>query len=135
MKKPNNFFAKKYISSLVIAAFLILSVLTAYNIKTGNESPESANTEVKETAEENVQETIGDNDDVISSNERPSVSRDEEDDEETQSEKEIEDSDTSKEEEEKYSYDGKNDLTWPLIGNIILPYSMDTTVYYTTLDQ
>ena len=135
MKKPNNFFAKKYISSLVIAAFLILSVLTAYNIKTGNESPESANTEVKETAEENVQETIVDNDDVISSNERPSVSRDEEDDEETQSEKEIEDSDTSKEEEEKYSYDGKNDLTWPLIGNIILPYSMDTTVYYTTLDQ
>ena len=36
MKRPNNLFQKKYISSLVIAAFLILSVLTAYNIKIGN---------------------------------------------------------------------------------------------------
>lgn len=140
MKKPNNFFARKYISSLVIAAFLILSVLTAYNIKTGNESPETANTEVKETAEENVQETIGNNDDVISTDERPSVSRDDEE-EVTQAENETEKDDTSKEEEteskvaREYSYDGKNDLTWPVIGNIILPYSMDTTVYYTTLDQ
>lgn len=161
MKKPNNIFKRKYISSLVIAAFLILSVLTAYNIKTGKESPEASNTEVKETAEENVKETIGNNDDVIESGDRQSVSRDR-DNEETQSENATEYNNTSKEEEndednktkntteetmdktanetgnqttEKYSYDGKNDLTWPVIGNIILPYSMDTTVYYTTLDQ
>lgn len=31
-------------------------------------------------------------------------------------------------------YDGEQILTWPLIGNVILPYSMDTTVYFQTLD-
>ena len=34
-----------------------------------------------------------------------------------------------------YHYNGKKKLTWPVMGNIILPYSMDATVYYTTLDQ
>ncbi len=28
----------------------------------------------------------------------------------------------------------KSTLTWPVQGNVILPYSMDTTVYYKTLD-
>lgn len=32
-------------------------------------------------------------------------------------------------------YDGEQTLTWPLIGNVILPYSMDTTVYYATLQS
>lgn len=32
-----------------------------------------------------------------------------------------------------YSYDGEQSLAWPLNGDIILPYSMDTTVYYATL--
>lgn len=32
-------------------------------------------------------------------------------------------------------YDGKSKLEWPLVGNVILPYSMDTTVYFQTLDQ
>ena len=148
MKKPNKLFEKKYISSLVIAAFLVLSVLTAYNIKTGKEGPEASNTEIKETEEEKVKETIGDSEDVITSDETRSR-EDYDDDDREQAENQEEDKDTSvkdkkedKKEEEKnedtlkqYSYNGKNDLTWPLIGNIILPYSMDTTVYYTTLDQ
>lgn len=33
----------------------------------------------------------------------------------------------------KYSYDGEQSLAWPLNGDIVLPYSMDTTVYYATL--
>ncbi|MGN0467058.1 MAG: peptidoglycan DD-metalloendopeptidase family protein [Lachnospiraceae bacterium] len=32
-------------------------------------------------------------------------------------------------------YDGKQKLEWPLLGNVIIPYSMDTTVYFETLDQ
>ena len=73
MKKPNKLLNKKYISSLVIAAFLILSVLTAYNIQFGNNRQEEKDTSGK--------------------------------------------------------------MPWPVMGNVILPYSMDTTVYYTTLDQ
>ncbi|MCD8019382.1 MAG: hypothetical protein LUF92_07300 [Clostridiales bacterium] len=57
MRRPNQFLKKKYISSLVIAAFMILSILTAYNIRTGREDTE--NTE--------AEETIGNSDDVISS--------------------------------------------------------------------
>lgn len=32
-----------------------------------------------------------------------------------------------------YSYDGEQSLAWPLNGDVILPYSMDTTVYFSTL--
>lgn len=32
-------------------------------------------------------------------------------------------------------YNGSQTLTWPVTGDVILPYSMDTTVYFQTLDQ
>lgn len=32
-------------------------------------------------------------------------------------------------------FDEENSLAWPVIGNVILPYSMDTTVYYKTLEM
>lgn len=31
-------------------------------------------------------------------------------------------------------FDEEQSLVWPLVGNVILPYSMDTTVYFQTLD-
>ena len=193
MKRPNKLLNKKYLSSLVIAAFLILSVLTAYNIRFGEEK-----------AETEVEETIGDNEDVISSGEarigsreqsdgadnadeagsgrneedgaddadRTESGRDEEDgaddaDETGSGRKEADDTDdaegtgsrrdetndadetagdrgltndTSEEDDSRtsqthFAYDGKQRLSWPVMGNVILPYSMDTTVYYTTLDQ
>ena len=31
-------------------------------------------------------------------------------------------------------FDEESSLAWPVIGNIVLPYSMDTTVYFQTLD-
>lgn len=177
MKRPNKLLNKKYLSSLVIAAFLILSVLTAYNIRFGEEK-----------AETEVEETIGDNEDVISSGEarigsreqsdgvdnadEPGSGRDEEDGaddaDETESGRDEEDdaddadeagsgrdetadadetagdrgltNDTSEKDDSRtsqthFAYDGKHRLPWPVMGNVILPYSMDTTVYYTTLDQ
>lgn len=32
-------------------------------------------------------------------------------------------------------YNGKDKLKWPLAGNVVLPYSMDSTIYFKTLDQ
>lgn len=32
-------------------------------------------------------------------------------------------------------YNGTDKLSWPVDGNILIPYSMDTTVYFETLDQ
>ena len=166
MKKPNKFLNKKSISSLVIAAFLILSVLTAYNIRFGNNGPDTA--EMEETE---VEETIGNNDDVISSGDariedEQDENQEEETDEESHEEETTENAgaedeenqsgdgrddgaqeeesrgsnDTSEEEEQEadfshFSYDGSRKMPWPVMGNVILPYSMDTTVYYTTLDQ
>lgn len=180
MKRPNKLLNKKYLSSLVIAAFLILSVLTAYNIRFGEEK-----------AETEVEETIGDNEDVISSGEARIGSReqsdgadDTDDAEGTESGRNEEDgadnadeagsgrneedgaddadrtesgrketddadetagdrgltNDTSEKDDSRtsqthFAYDGKQRLPWPVMGNVILPYSMDTTVYYTTLDQ
>lgn len=40
----------------------------------------------------------------------------------------------AKAEESTLTYNGQQELAWPLIGDIILPYSMDTTVYYQTLN-
>lgn len=36
---------------------------------------------------------------------------------------------------EASSYDGTTKMDWPVTGNVLLPYSMDTTVYFKTLDQ
>ncbi|MBS6722691.1 MAG: M23 family metallopeptidase [Clostridiales bacterium] len=164
MKRPNKLLNKKYLSSLVIAAFLILSVLTAYNIRFGEEK-----------AETEVEETIGNNEDVISSGEAHIGSREQSDgaddaDEAGSGREEADDTDdaegtgsgrdeedgaddadetagdrgltndTSEKDDSRtsqthFAYDGKHRLPWPVMGNVILPYSMDTTVYYTTLDQ
>ena len=32
-------------------------------------------------------------------------------------------------------YNGTDKFAWPVSGNVIIPYSMDTTVYFETLDQ
>ena len=193
MKRPNKLLNKIYLSSLFIESFLFLSVLTAYNIRFGEEK-----------AETEVEETIGNNEDVISSGEarigsreqsdgadnadRAESGRDEEDgtdnaDEAGSGREEADDTDdaegtgsgreeaddtddaegtgsgrdetddadetagdrgltndTSEKDDSRtsqthFAYDGKQRLPWPVMGNVILPYSMDTTVYYTTLDQ
>lgn len=37
--------------------------------------------------------------------------------------------------EDNISYDGTTKLKWPISGNVILPFSMDSTIYFQTLDQ
>lgn len=165
MKRPNNLFQKKYISSLVIAAFLILSVLTAYNIKIGNAEGNKVDNGTKTENTEKSNDVIG----PVSGGEEDSTVNNDMDVEpnaegntETEEQSETdrlngntnngtEDNDinadnrnseakSNKQEADDnsdavYNYNGKKKLTWPVMGNIILPYSMDATVYYTTLDQ
>lgn len=194
MKKPNKLFQKKYISSLVIAAFLILSVLTAYNIKIGNAEGNKADNKTKTENTEKSNDVIGpvsgDSSDSTANNDmdvepgeetngEQGKSRSDElnsnedsdaDDEgvsddtkyrsdsgsrrnsmtqnETDTKDNIDANDNNESSETRdskgdskgsgdsvYNYNGKRKLSWPVMGNIILPYSMDATVYYTTLDQ
>ncbi len=37
--------------------------------------------------------------------------------------------------EQELHFDGANDMKWPLMGNVIMNYSMDQTTYFATLDQ
>lgn len=180
MKKPNKLFQKKYISSLVIAAFLILSVLTAYNIKIGNAEGNKADNKTKTENTEKSNDVIGpvsgdssdstaNNDMDVEPGEETNEDADTEDDSvsgdtnyrsdsgsrrnsmiqnetdtkdntdanDNNESSEIRDSkgDSKGSSDSVYNYNGKKKLTWPVMGNIILPYSMDATVYYTTLDQ
>ena len=165
MKRPNNLFQKKYISSLVIAAFLILSVLTAYNIKIGNADGRKSDNKTKTENTEKSNDVIGpvsgsDTDSAAGSASDSTENNDmdaewgEETNDKTETNDravtEKEDSDEQKDEQTTdrersgsgiessdavYNYNGRKKLTWPVMGNIILPYSMDATVYYTTLDQ
>ena len=36
---------------------------------------------------------------------------------------------------ETEKYDGTTKLKWPISGNVVLPFSMDSTIYFQTLDQ
>lgn len=167
MKRPNNLFSKKYISSLVIAAFLILSVLTAYNIKMGNAEGNKTDNKTKteksndvigpvsggeedsavnndmdvepdaETKTESEKQNKTDrlNGNIDKDTEEKDMDRDNMDENNGNNEEKINKKDEGEKSNEVYNYNGKKKLTWPVMGNIILPYSMDATVYYTTLDQ
>lgn len=170
MKRPNNLFSKKYISSLVIAAFLILSVLTAYNIKMGNAEGNKTDNKTKTENTEKSNDVIGPvsggeedsavnndmdvepdaetktesekqnktdrlNGNIDKDTEEKDMDRDNMDENNGNNEEKINKKDEGEKSNEVYNYNGKKKLTWPVMGNIILPYSMDATVYYTTLDQ
>lgn len=174
MRKPKKILEKKYISSLVIAAFLALSVLTANNIRMGDTQEKESSTEAKETLsyagngkdyEENNRDngTYDEENNSLSGDERTDSDKtagtayENNSEEDTaldskdgakaekdqtskaQKKQKTEDVDSARKDADvssgDYHYDGKTKLTWPVLGNVILPYSMDTTVYYTTLDQ
>ncbi|MBQ3512300.1 MAG: M23 family metallopeptidase [Lachnospiraceae bacterium] len=43
--------------------------------------------------------------------------------------------DATTEKKKELHFDTNNPMAWPVVGNVILPFSMDATVYYVTLDQ
>ena len=152
---------------MVIAAFLILSVLTAYNIKIGNADGGKSDNKTKTETTEKSNDVIGPvsgNDTGSATNSADSAANNDMDVEPgaegqngtdtldsnaedngegtkysnnsgRNSSSEQDDADTKASGDSVYNYNGKKKLTWPVMGNIILPYSMVATVYYTTLDQ
>ena len=53
----------------------------------------------------------------------------------TQKNKEEKNEEKTETANSKNAYNGSQTLTWPITGDIILPYSMDATVYFQTLEQ
>lgn len=150
---------KKYAASFVIITFLVLSVLTAYNIRLQNSgSSDNSTTKTNETSPVYEWVTSSNNEDEEKEGEekedeeREDEEKEGKDEQENQEEKETsidkssnntpsngeENQNTHKRSEQAkdtLTYNGENNLLWPLKGNIILPYSMDTTVYFKSLDQ
>lgn len=51
------------------------------------------------------------------------------------SEQSSQDTQTTNNPADGLSFDDTKELMWPIVGNVIMPYSMDTTIYFETLDQ
>lgn len=122
---------KIYAALLVIGLIALASLTLLYgrktkkmndmveqNIELDDESPVSG--QVASTEEESGQTAAQEN-------------RTEETKEETQTANQEASQETAK--IQNRSYNGKDKLIWPVSGNVLIPYSMDTTVYFETLDQ
>ena len=156
MKKAKRILEKKYMSTLVIAAFLALSVLTANNLRMRDQSGGGAGEEARETLsqegnrgslyqaetdDENENSTENDlrNRNSNDSRDQSAGSREDKEENSALSDDDQDQTVNLKEKEETKTdnlhFKSSDRLTWPVLGNVILPYSMDTTVYYMTLDQ
>lgn len=147
MKKLFNVIRRNiFYISLIAGMVALVGLVALYNVKTQSEDEIVVSTEEDEVAENNeditateeIEETLGG---ASNTEEASTATADkteeadsETDDNETGSTDEADEMENAVE-EVVLDYDGTADLIWPLSGNIIIPFSMDTTVYFETLNQ
>lgn len=141
MKKFFNVIKRNIFYIALIAGMVALVGLVAlYNVKTQSDDENVVSSEaVEETADksdktvttEEVKETLGETakEDTTTESKTETASTTESKAEETVSQN------VKGEEQVNLNFDGTAGLMWPLNGNIIIPFSMDTTVYFETLNQ
>lgn len=123
MRKNNRhapFAIRKYYGVMIIGFVLFLGVMAYYSVRF-KEKRELARQEVE--LEQSVD--VG-NSATQASTETGTAT------EATEASEEEEAAQTM---EQSVTYDGKTKLTWPVTGNVLLPYSTEATVYFETLDQ
>lgn len=148
--------------SLITGMAVLVTVLGLYNAKTSSKEKVieiGQNTPYEDTSETEMQakETLSGKDkDTTASETSASNENADIDDAESESEGTTEPSNMDSEEmqdtadgdfddvsetssdmsgETTLNYDPKESISWPLAGNVIIPYSMDTTVYFETLKE
>ena len=135
MKKFLNVIKRNIFYIALIAGMVALVGLVAlYNVKTQSDDENAVSSEaVEETADrsnlgttEAVKETLGGTAKAENKTEATT---------EKSSEVETGANAAKAEEQIELNYDGSTALMWPLNGNVIIPFSMDTTVFYETLNQ
>ena len=135
MKKFLNVIKRNIFYIALIAGMVALVGLVAlYNVKTQSDDENAVSSEaVEETADrsnlgttEAVKETLGGTAKAEDKTEATT---------EKSSEVETGANAAKAEEQIELNYDGSTALMWPLNGNVIIPFSMDTTVFYETLNQ
>ncbi|MGN0395777.1 MAG: peptidoglycan DD-metalloendopeptidase family protein [Coprococcus sp.] len=125
--------------ALIAGMAVLVTMVTLYNMKMQSKDKsdsvvtEEANANNTESANkpdvDKIQETIsGKKNDTTEASETESEMTEEEDVTETEN-------DTDKTAEAQLIFDGSESIAWPITGNVIIPYSMDTTVYFETLSE
>lgn len=126
MKKNNKqapFQLRKYYGIMIICFVLFLGIM-AYYSATFKQKREQAKQEI------NLEEkAIGANNSATTKK-----TTTQETTKERQQETKVQ-TKTKRTMSENVTYNGTSKLAWPLKGNIILPYSVDATIYFESLDQ
>ena len=118
--KQNPFPLRKYYGAMIIGFVFFLGIM-AYYSATFRQRRDQAKQEVR--LEE---EAIGANNSATQEKKQTT----------TQDKKETETTAQMKRTmSESVTYNGTSKLTWPIKGNIILPYSVNSTIYFESLDQ
>jgi septal ring factor EnvC (AmiA/AmiB activator) len=123
--------------ALVGGLGVLVGLVAIYNIKTEDES--EINLSENETDTEALP-TLGEGDKADEVSEK--VDTEEISEEISEAENDVAEAEENSEEEndqelttEELHYDGTESLIWPLNGNVIIPYSMDRTVLFDTLNE
>lgn len=116
--------------SLITGMAVLVTVIGLYNAQTN--SKENNIVIGESTPENNTSELTGETKETLSGKDNKEALTTEKAESET-TEKATEAATELATTEESMHYDPKNSIEWPLNGNVIIPYSMDTTVYFETL--
>lgn len=118
--RENPFPLRKYYGVMIVGFVLFLGVMAYYSVQF-RQKREIAKQEV-----ELEQKSVGVNNSATQGTTQT----------ETTTEKRIVSTQETKSTmNQGMSYDGTSKLIWPLQGNILLPYSVESTVYFESLDQ
>lgn len=126
--------------ALIAGMAVLVAMVTLYNMKMESkdknnevateEANAGDNQNVNKQAADEIQETIsGKNKNTTEETKTENTKEATEDDTESGDTTEV------NTEESQLTYDGNESISWPITGNVIIPYSMDTTVYFETLSE
>lgn len=118
--RQTPFALRKYYGVMIIGFVLFLGIMAYYSVKF-KEKRELAKQEVE------LEKSV----DVANSAAQETA----ETSETTQNTTETSTQEAAQTMKQTVTYDGKTKLSWPITGNVLLPYSTEATVYFETLDQ
>ncbi len=121
--KENPFQLRKYYGIMIVLFVLFLGVMAYYSANF-RQKRDQAKQEIK--LEER---SIGANNSATNKTTQTTTEKIKERTQETKK------SQTKRTMTESVTYNGTSKLTWPVKGNIILPYSVNSTIYFESLDQ
>lgn len=120
--KQNPFPLRKYYGAMIVGFVFFLGIM-AYYSATFRQKRDQAKQEQEVRLEE---KTIGANNSATQKKTQTTTSDKQKTQKKTQTKRTM---------SESVTYNGTSKLTWPVKGNIILPYSVNSTIYFESLDQ